>query len=88
MAEIVTRAATAVVGAEKVTPGVPWMASEDFSLFLNERPGCYFFIGSRNEEAGLIWDHHHPKFNFDEEALAVGTGTMTQTALEYFASVG
>lgn len=88
MSAIVRQAATQVVGAEKAIAGEPWMASEDFSYFLNERPGSYFFIGSRNDERGLTWDHHHPKFDFDEEALGIGTATMTQTVLEYFQSVG
>ena len=32
-------------------------------------PGCYFFIGSNNKEKHLDYGHHHPKFDFDEEAL-------------------
>jgi len=88
MAEIVRGAARKIVGEAHVIAGEPHPASEDFSYFLNERPGCYFFIGSRNEEKGLIWGHHHPKFDFDEEALGIGTATMTQTAIDFFANVG
>ncbi|HWV34946.1 MAG TPA: amidohydrolase [Thermomicrobiales bacterium] len=88
MAELVRRAATAVVGEERVMPGVTWMASEDFAFFLNERPGCFFFVGSSNAERGLVWDHHHPKFDFDEEALGIGVETMTRTVLAYFDEAG
>jgi len=88
MAAIVRAAAAKIVGPDKAIAGEPWMASEDFSYFLNERPGCYFFVGSRNEERGLIWDHHHPKFNFDEDALGIGVATMTQTVLDYFQHAG
>ncbi|MGB3328056.1 MAG: amidohydrolase [Thermomicrobiales bacterium] len=88
MAAIVRRAAAQVVGEDKAIAGTPWMASEDFSYFLIERPGSFFFVGSRNDERGLTWDHHHPKFNFDEDALGIGVATMTQTVLEYFQSVG
>ncbi|MGC4192107.1 MAG: amidohydrolase [Thermomicrobiales bacterium] len=88
MSAIVRRAAATVVGEDKAIAGEPWMASEDFSYFLLERPGSFFFVGSRNEAQGLVWDHHHPKFNFDEDALGIGVATMTQTVLEYFRSVG
>jgi len=88
MSAIVRGAAAKVVGEERAIAGEPWMASEDFSYFLNERPGSYFFVGSRNEERGLTYDHHHPKFNFDEEALGIGVATMTQTVLDYFQQAG
>ena len=29
------------------------MGAEDFSYFLLERPGCFFNVGSRNEERGF-----------------------------------
>lgn len=42
----VTKAATAIVGAE--TAAVPTMTcgAEDFSYFLRERPGNFFFVGA------------------------------------------
>jgi len=83
MADVVRRAAIRTVGEEKTVPGVPWMASEDFAYYLNERPGCFFFVGSSNAERGLVWDHHHPKFDIDEDSLVIGVETMTQTVLEY-----
>lgn len=88
MADVVRRAAIRTVGEEKTVPGVPWMASEDFAYFLEERPGCYFFVGSSNAERGLVWDHHHPRFDIDEESLGIGVETVTGTVLEYFESAG
>ncbi len=88
MVDVVRRAAIRTVGEEKTVPGVPWMASEDFAYFLEERPGCYFFVGSSNAERGLVWDHHHPRFDIDEESLGIGVETMTGTVLEYFESAG
>jgi amidohydrolase len=40
-------------------------------------PGCYFFIGSNNQKKHPNYGHHHPKFDFDEEALVRGTAWMT-----------
>jgi amidohydrolase len=55
-------------------------ASEDMAVFLNQVPGCYFFIGSANPEAGLAAKHHQPDFNFDEEALKIGTALLVGAA--------
>ena len=52
------------------------MGSEDYSLFLNEIPGCFFFVGSANKEKGLSYGHHHPKFDFDEEVLPIAVSCM------------
>ncbi|PEJ56350.1 N-acyl-L-amino acid amidohydrolase [Bacillus sp. AFS002410] len=58
----------------------PIMGSEDFSAFLNEVPGTYFFVGARNEEEGIVYPHHHPKFNIDERALKDGVKIFVQAA--------
>ncbi|MBT2718856.1 amidohydrolase [Bacillus sp. ISL-57] len=50
----------------------PIMGSEDFSAFQEVVPGTYIGIGARNEEKGIIYPHHHPKFTFDEQALQNG----------------
>jgi len=80
---IVREAATAAVGADKVITPNPSMGGEDFSFFLNERPGAMFMVGSNNPDRGLIWGHHHPRFDIDEESLATGLETMTLTVLNY-----
>jgi len=86
MTQIVRAAAAEVVGPENVIDAEPMMGAEDFSYFLQERPGSYFFIGSRNEDRGLIWGHHHPKFDIDEASMAIGIETMLRTTLGYLAS--
>ena len=59
------------------------MDVEDVSYFLNEIPGCFFRLGTRVEEKGLIYDLHHPKFNIDEESLKIGMGLQLKNILEY-----
>ncbi len=85
MTELVREAARQTVGAERVHVAKPQMGAEDFSYFLLERPGCFFFVGSKNEEKGLVWSHHHPRFDIDEECMAAGIGTMATTVLTYLA---
>ncbi|WP_299485230.1 M20 family metallopeptidase [Acaryochloris sp. IP29b_bin.137] len=55
-----------------VVPNCQTMGGEDMSFFLQAVPGCYFFLGSANTERGLAYPHHHPQFDFDETALAMG----------------
>ncbi|MGC8714502.1 MAG: amidohydrolase, partial [Leptodesmis sp.] len=55
-----------------VVPECQTMGGEDMSFFLQEVPGCYFFLGSANAEKGLAYPHHHPRFDFDETALGMG----------------
>ena len=61
----------------------PRMDVEDVSYFLNKIPGCFFRLGTRVEEKGLIYDLHHPKFNIDEESLKIGMGLQLKNILEY-----
>lgn len=54
------------------------MASEDMSYFMQDIPGCYCFVGSANPEKGLVAKHHQPDFNFDEEALTIGSALLVE----------
>jgi len=58
------------------------MVSEDMAVFLNQVPGCFFFIGSGNPEKGLNASHHHPKFDFDEQVLPKAAAILAGAAVE------
>jgi amidohydrolase len=45
------------------------MAAEDMSYFLDAVPGTFFFVGSADPSRGLDYPHHHPRFNWDDEAV-------------------
>jgi amidohydrolase len=81
VAEAVREAAETVVGPEAVTSGERTMGSEDAAYFIQEVPGCYFFLGSANSERGLDAPHHNPRFDFDEDALPIGVAVMTEAIL-------
>ncbi len=57
------------------------MVSEDMAFMMEKIPGCYFMVGSANEQRGLCYTHHHPKFDFDEQALPRAAALMTAAAL-------
>lgn len=60
-----------VVGAENVMTGLPpKMGAEDFSFMLNERPGCYIWIGNGPGEGGCYL--HNPGYDFNDAALPIG----------------
>jgi len=64
--------------AETITPGVwrdtpPIMAGEDCSYMLNARPGSYIMIG--NGDGATV---HHPKYDFNDEAIPAGCSWFAQ----------
>lgn len=52
----------------------PIMIGEDFSYFLKERKGAFFFTGAQLTEH--FYPHHHPKFDFDERAMPIAAKTF------------
>jgi len=53
------------------------LTSEDFAFYSHEVPVCFFRLGVRNEEKGITFGVHHPRFNIDNEALKVGVQLMS-----------
>lgn len=64
----VLRVAAAVHDEGEVRECERIMAGEDFSYYLKERPGCFFFVGAGRTD-GSSAPHHHPGFDIDERAL-------------------
>ena len=78
--ERVRQGAVAEFGEEAVTEGVPIMGSDDMSLFLKERPGCYFRVGAGFP--GEVITHHQAHFRIDEAGLAVGLRLAMRSVLD------
>ncbi len=88
MANFVRHVATTVVESPLgVTPECQTMGGEDMAFFLQEVPGCYFFLGSANADRDLAYPHHHPRFDFDETALALGVELFVR-CVEQFSTYG
>lgn len=79
----VKAAATNVVGPQNIVTDRPTMAAEDFSCFLNARPGCFFFIGSGSVGQPVL-PHHKSCFTIDESALPIGASVMLGVLAELF----
>lgn len=70
-AENAARAAAQVVGEVGVLHApAPSMGAEDFAYMLQERPGCYVWMGNGPGESGCTL--HNPHYDFNDAALAVG----------------
>jgi amidohydrolase len=82
-AEVVRRAAEAVVGADQVSIGVKTMGSEDAAFFMEHVPSCYFFLGAANPEEGLVAPHHNPQFDIDEDVMVLGVAILAHAAASY-----
>lgn len=58
-----------LVGEDKLHLDLPpSMGAEDFSYLLLEKPGAYIWLGNGENSHSL----HHPRYNFNDQALALG----------------
>lgn len=81
--EIVRKSAVEAVGEDMVIESPLGLGGEDFSYFSLEVPACFIRCGTRNEDRGIVWGHHHPKFDVEEEGFVNGMATMATAAMNY-----
>ncbi|AIY04828.1 amidohydrolase [Planococcus sp. PAMC 21323] len=73
--------AATVPGVTEVYDCPPQMGGEDFAYYLEEIPGSFFFTGAMPE--GDVYPHHHPKFDFKEEAMLIAAKTLGSAAIHF-----
>jgi amidohydrolase len=80
-----------VVGSENVLPFEPTMGAEDFSFFLQAKPGCYFMIGN-GDGAHREGGHglgpcmlHNPSYDFNDELIPLGATAWVRIAEAWLA---
>lgn len=74
--------AAAVVGDENIIRSeYANMGAEDFAFFSRKIPSTFIWVGAANKEKGLTYLMHNPRFDFDEEALSVGTELLCGLAV-------
>ena len=64
------------------TSGFITMGAEDMAFMQEKVPGCYFFVGSNDAARHLDYGHHHPKFDFNEQALVRASALMAAAAMD------
>jgi len=68
-----------VVGTEQVIDGIePTMGAEDFAFMLEQKPGCYVFIGNGAGDHRAMGHAsgpctlHNPTYDFNDELIPIG----------------
>ncbi len=81
------RVAAAIVGAEQVDPSVrPSMCSEDFAFMLQEKPGCYVWIGNGQGDHRCAGHGlgpctlHNGSYDFNDALLPIGATYWVELA--------
>jgi len=69
------------LGQENVVDLPLRMTAEDFSYFAREAPSCFYRLGVRDEERGIISNLHTSTFDVDEKSLETGMGLMAWIAV-------
>mgnify|MGYP000246330254 CR=1 FL=1 len=61
----------------------PSMGAEDFSYFLQEKPGCYVWLGNGPGEGGCTL--HNPHYDFNDEAIPFGVAYWVRLVQRWLA---
>ncbi|MGE5650013.1 MAG: M20 aminoacylase family protein [Bacillota bacterium] len=82
-----------IVGDDCVNTQVePTMGAEDFAFMLQEKPGCYVFIGNgegahRHDGHGMgPCNLHNPSYDFNDDLLPIGASYWVRLAEAYLRS--
>ena len=81
--ELARNVCAELLGDDNVFEAPPIMAGEDMAFVTERVPGCMLGLGVANPERGIIYPPHHPRFDADEDALAVGVRVMSGIALRF-----
>lgn len=68
--------AASYIGEQNVEETEKRMGAEDFGYYSQQIPGCFFRLGVRNRQKGIVSGVHTPTFNIDESAIELGMGMM------------
>jgi amidohydrolase len=75
----VGNAAAHLLGEEAVLTIGPLLSGDDFAIWSQEVPSCYFQLGASDGRGTYL---HQPDFDIDEDALLYGAAILAQAILE------
>ena len=82
--DVAAAAAQAVCGVEQVNTTVEMVTgSEDFGYMLEEKPGCYAFIGNGPGDGGCLL--HSPHFDFNDQIIPIGASYFVRLVQDQLA---
>src|SRR5699024_8419803 len=77
--EVIKNITKSIPGMSFVEPQ-PYMAGEDFSYYLEEKPGAFFFTGAKLTKE-TSYPHHHPLFDINEKSMLNASKILGKTAI-------
>jgi amidohydrolase len=82
---VVREAFVEAFGPDRVQPQPSLLTGEDFGFISQEIPSVFFWLGAALEEPR---SHHHPRFDFDESVLPLGSAAMATAATSLLKATG
>lgn len=85
MNDLIRESVTKLYGKEAIYDYGAILGSEDFFEFgfRNKIPIAMFWLGGSNPEKNMVHENHSNYFDYDEEALIIGTAVLFSTAMKF-----
>jgi hippurate hydrolase len=84
MADYVAKIARQTLGPEHFIPaGRPSMGGEDFAYYLEEVPGCFFYLGVQPPGYDSYPSLHNAHYDFPDAAIGVGMRMMVELVTNF-----
>lgn len=80
--ERILESAAKIVGSAGIVEMPRKLSSEDFSFYLEKKPGAFIRLGTRNASKGCTTLPHNNDFMLDEDALEIGSKVCVQFVLD------
>jgi amidohydrolase len=80
--EIIQNTASKLLGKENIVEMPIRMGAEDFSAYGHQIPSSFFRLGTGNISKNITATVHNPKFDIDENALAIGAFAMAKMGIK------
>jgi len=81
--ELAERIVIDTLGKDKLSKMRKVMPGEDFAWYLQDKPGCFAFIGIQNPEIEATYDHHNNRFNMDDSVLSAASAVYAEYAIAW-----
>ncbi|MDY0104089.1 MAG: M20 family metallopeptidase [Lentimicrobium sp.] len=69
------------LGEENVVDLDLRMTAEDFAYYSQKVPSCFYRLGTRNTNKGIVHNLHTDRFDVEESSLEIGAGLMAWLAV-------
>ncbi|CAI9092830.1 OLC1v1028170C1 [Oldenlandia corymbosa var. corymbosa] len=83
----VRQVSSMILGEENIEVATIFTGSEDFAFYLEEIPGSFLLLGTRNEKIGATYPAHSPYYTIDEDVFPSGAAIHATFAISYLESL-